>query len=174
MRCRDDSLALLYLDIDDFKLYNQLYGNDEGDAILCNAAQIITLITGQNGTVYRVSGRFSPCFCPHYDGRRALLLANPAARGSDQQRTGSAQRYKQLTISGGICVYPLCGVRRDDGKTRIWLCLTPRTPERIPSRFFKGVAPVSHQIVERPWTSSTARKTMKTRPTRRLPRPSAR
>jgi hypothetical protein len=39
--CQSESLALVMIDIDDFKLYNQLYGNREGDQALVRVAGII-------------------------------------------------------------------------------------------------------------------------------------
>jgi diguanylate cyclase (GGDEF)-like protein/putative nucleotidyltransferase with HDIG domain len=149
--CRDDSLALLYLDIDDFKLYNQLYGNDEGDAILRSIAGIITFVAGQNGTVYRVSGKVFAVLLPRYDGRRALLLAEEIRRRVDLINSEPGRRsYKQLTISGGICVYPYAAsTPKELMENADMAVFNAKNAGKDTVVIFKGAAPVSHQIVEK-------------------------
>ena len=48
-KCRKTSLTLVIFNVDDFKLYNQLYGNNEGDKALVHIAQIIKGTVGSNG-----------------------------------------------------------------------------------------------------------------------------
>jgi len=149
--CRDDSLALVYLDIDDFKLYNQLYGNDEGDTVLCSVAQIITLVTGKNGTVFRVSGKVFAVLLPRYDGRRALLLAEEIRRRVGQLNSEPNRHcYKQLTISGGICVYPFAAASAKELMENADMAVyNAKNAGKNTTVIFKGALPVSHQIVER-------------------------
>ena len=52
---KDGSLALILFNIDDFKLYNQLYGNQQGDVTLRQMADIIQASVGELGYVARHS-----------------------------------------------------------------------------------------------------------------------
>ena len=53
--------------VDDFKLYNQLYGVKEGDACLKRIADIIRGSVGENGYAARYSGKEFAILLPKYD-----------------------------------------------------------------------------------------------------------
>ena len=84
--CRDDCLSLIFADVDDFKLYNQLYGVEAGDDALCRVSKEITLCVGESGTVFRTSGKVFGILLPHVrsaagsgpsTGRRRARAASP-------------------------------------------------------------------------------------------------
>lgn len=105
--CRDDSLGLLYIDLDDFKLYNQLYGSVEGDKALHAVSGIIKQAVGDSGMVFRSSGKVFAAILPHYDGRQAELLARVIRKRMDSFNSSPERRnFKPLTFSCGICVSP--------------------------------------------------------------------
>lgn len=108
-RCRDDSLALLILNLDDLKLFNQLYGTYEGDRALQRAAQIIGSTVGSNGTASRYGGKeFAVCL-PGYNALQTLNLAENIRQQIIKTDTNAdGTKLKQLTVSGGICVAPYC------------------------------------------------------------------
>ncbi|MDO4176531.1 MAG: diguanylate cyclase [Bacillota bacterium] len=103
----NECLALLFVDIDDFKLYNQLYGANEGDEVLKKTASIIEIAAGENGQVFRYSGKVFAVILPGYDARRAKTFAEnireeiAAINDSDFRSS-----YKKITASCGICVTP--------------------------------------------------------------------
>ena len=104
---KDGSLALLFLDIDDFKLYNQLYGNDEGDRMLRQITEMINYCVDSRGIAFRYGGKVFACLFPNCAARGALLIAGEIRRriqlmNDDPKR----QLFKKITVSGGICVYP--------------------------------------------------------------------
>lgn len=102
-----DSLALLFVDIDDFKLYNQLYGANEGDEILKKTADILMKAAGENGLVFRYSGKVFAVILPGYDGRMARNFANDIRREIGRiNDTNFRSAYKKITASCGICTYP--------------------------------------------------------------------
>ena len=68
-------MALILLSLDDFKLYNQLYGNKEGDIALQKVARIIQASVGTNGYVARYSGKEFAVILPLYDTLAAKTLA---------------------------------------------------------------------------------------------------
>ena len=56
-KIKEGSLALILFNIDDFKLYNQLYGNQQGDVALRKVADIIQASVGEQGYVARHSAK---------------------------------------------------------------------------------------------------------------------
>lgn len=105
--CRDDSLGLLFIDLDDFKLYNQLYGTTEGDKALRLIADIIRQAVGDSGMVFRYSGKVFAALLPHYDGRQSELLARVIRKRLDTFNASQERKsIKPLTFSCGICVSP--------------------------------------------------------------------
>ncbi len=104
---KDSSLALIILNIDDFKLYNQLYGNKEGDIALQNIAKIISASVGSNGFVARYSGKEYAIILPSYDLFSAKNLAESIRKQIlNMNKRESDYALKMLTVSGGICSIP--------------------------------------------------------------------
>lgn len=104
---KDHALALLILNIDDFKLYNQLYGNKEGDVALQRVAQIIRATVGGNGYVARYGGKEFAVILPMYDILAAKTLAeNIRKQILNMNKRAKDYTLKVLTVSGGICAIP--------------------------------------------------------------------
>lgn len=104
---KDGSLALIILNIDDFKLYNQLYGNKEGDIALQNIAQIIRSSVGDKGYMARYSGKEFAIILPSYDLFTARNLAEVIRRQIlNMNKREVNYALKMLTVSGGICSIP--------------------------------------------------------------------
>ncbi|MEG1632799.1 MAG: diguanylate cyclase [Oscillospiraceae bacterium] len=149
--CLNDSLALLFIDMDDFKLYNQLYGSVEGDKALRSVADIISLCVGDCGIVFRYSGKVFAALMPHYDGRQAELLAHEIRRRIDAiNLLPDRVSLKPLSICCGICVSPYAASSakelmenadlavynaKESGKDRIIL--------------FKGASPINQKVSDR-------------------------
>ncbi|MDY3251089.1 MAG: diguanylate cyclase, partial [Candidatus Choladocola sp.] len=76
---RDHSLALIMLNVDDFKLYNQLYGAQEGDRALQKIAAIIRATTADRGIAFRMTGKEFAVLLPSYDIYSAKVLAESVA-----------------------------------------------------------------------------------------------
>lgn len=105
--CRDSSLALIYFDVDDLKLYNQLYGNGEGDLVLKSIADIMNRAVVGFGTAFRHSGKVFAMLLPKYDVRQAYILACEIQQQVADACSGEqAKARKSITLSGGICVSP--------------------------------------------------------------------
>ena len=104
---KDEAISLIILNIDDFKLYNQLYGNKEGDIALQKIAQTISSCVGSNGFVARYSGKEFAIILPSYDLLAAKNLAE-VIRGQilNMNKNESDYTMKLLTVSGGICSIP--------------------------------------------------------------------
>jgi len=104
---KDHTLALIILNIDDFKLYNQLYGNKEGDIVLQRIAQIIRATVGSNGYVARYGGKEFAIILPMYDILAAKTLAeNIRKQILNMNKRAKDYTLKVMTVSGGICAIP--------------------------------------------------------------------
>lgn len=104
---KNGSLALIILNLDDFKLYNQLYGNKEGDVALQNVAKIISASVGSNGYVARYSGKEFAIILPGYDVFSAKNLAEAIRKQiMNMNKRDSDYALKMLTVSGGISSIP--------------------------------------------------------------------
>jgi diguanylate cyclase (GGDEF)-like protein len=104
---KDRALALIILNIDDFKLYNQLYGNIEGDLALQKISRIIQASVGDNGFVARYNGKEFAIILPSYDLLAAKNLAQTIQlQISNINKDNTNQSFKTLTLSGGICSIP--------------------------------------------------------------------
>lgn len=74
---KEGSLALILFNIDDFKLYNQLYGNQQGDVALRKVADIIQASVGEQGYVARHSAKEFAVLMPNYDIFPPEIWQNP-------------------------------------------------------------------------------------------------
>ena len=93
--------------VDDFKLYNQLYGNHEGDKALVHIARIIQGTVGDNGYCGRYSGKEFAVILPDYDIYSAQNLAENISRQIQNMNLDCTDTYlKPLTVSCGICAAP--------------------------------------------------------------------
>lgn len=105
--CGRECLTLLYVDADDFKLYNQLYGVGEGDAALCRIGEAITRSVGESGTVFRTSGKVFAILLPQQDTQRGRTLAREIQeRVREINLAPERRRLKPLSVSIGICCAP--------------------------------------------------------------------
>lgn len=105
--CGRECLTLLYIDVDDFKLYNQLYGVGEGDAALCRIGEAITRCVGESGTVFRTSGKIFAVLLPYQDTQRGRTLAREIGkRVAEINAVPERRRLKPLAVSVGICSAP--------------------------------------------------------------------
>lgn len=104
---KEGSLALVNINIDDFKLYNQLYGNDIGDLTLKRIAEILKANIGENGYVARYTGKEFALLLPKYDVYAAKNLTESIRNQIYcMNHESSEYRLKPITISAGISVAP--------------------------------------------------------------------
>lgn len=103
------ALSLIIVNVDDFKLYNQLYGERVGDEALKNIADIISHSIPEGCSVSRYGGKEFGILMPGFDTRKAYQLAQNLQRQIyDLNRTPSQElgALKIITTSIGICSIP--------------------------------------------------------------------
>jgi diguanylate cyclase (GGDEF)-like protein/putative nucleotidyltransferase with HDIG domain len=100
-------LSILLVDLDFFKLYNDLYGHVEGDKTLEMVASIMTRMVGQKGIVCRYGGEEFTILLPYHNSQMAYVVAEKIRleiHRSFFNTTDVTQRF--LTASIGVCTYP--------------------------------------------------------------------
>ena len=104
---KDGSLALAMINVDDFKLYNQLYGMKEGDRCLIRIADIIRRSVGDSGYTARYSGKEFAVLLPKYDIFSAKNLIESIAKQIYEMNNIHADvKLKAVTVSAGISALP--------------------------------------------------------------------
>ncbi|MGM0501452.1 MAG: diguanylate cyclase, partial [Bacillota bacterium] len=95
------NLAILMLDIDDFKAINDSYGHQKGDEVLKTLAQLLENITRKEDIIGRYGGEEFLVVFPHTASDDALDVAQRICQGiADQGLSGV-----DITISGGLAIF---------------------------------------------------------------------
>ena len=119
-RARRDAqpLSLVFLDLDEFKLFNDSYGHTRGDEVLRKVAQTLDETFRRGGDlVARYGGEEFAVVLPGVDGRRAGLYAERLRRRIWRLAIpyNASQLTDRVTISGGVAtVYPPASATPDD------------------------------------------------------------
>ena len=99
-------LALLLLDLDHFKEYNDSYGHLEGDKILVRFSQIIKSCLRANDTAYRYGGEEFTVILPETGGEEAGTVAQRIRAALEAERFSPVNgKAVKLTISIGVTEY---------------------------------------------------------------------
>jgi two-component system, cell cycle response regulator len=104
------TLALLVLDLDDFKAINEQVGHLAGDAVLAEAAARVRAVLRASDIACRVGGDELAIILPEASARQAAQLYGRVEEAVSAQPIGSIPR---LTLSGGVAEL----VESDDAKT---------------------------------------------------------
>lgn len=92
-------VTLLFLDLDNFKMFNDKHGHIAGDKLLCQFAQVLQSCTGRHDLVGRWGGEEFVVLLDHCDTEAALALG-------EQMRNQVRQDLGGLTVSIGVATYP--------------------------------------------------------------------
>jgi diguanylate cyclase (GGDEF)-like protein len=98
-------LSLIFLDLDEFKGFNDTYGHARGDEVLRKIAQTLDETFRRGGDfVARYGGEEFAVVLPGVDGRRASLYAERLRRRIWRLNIpyGASETTDRVTISGGV------------------------------------------------------------------------
>ena len=99
-------LALLLLDLDHFKDYNDSYGHLEGDKVLVRFSQIIKSCLRANDSAYRYGGEEFTVILPETGGAEAQTVAQRIRTALEAERfSPEGGKEVQITISIGVTQY---------------------------------------------------------------------
>ena len=100
-------ITLMIINLDDFRLYNELYGTAEGDLILKRFAEALKYLVNNRGTVARYGGKefiISFPFCPPATALECAKNAKEWLTKEIMSPDGKTKKF--LTFSAGISSYP--------------------------------------------------------------------
>jgi len=98
-----DSVAVLMLDIDDFKRINDVHGHGTGDEILCQLAETLRSVVRGSDVVCRLGGEEFAVILPSCDDASALALAQRISATVARVDFAAAGR---ITFSVGLAQGP--------------------------------------------------------------------
>jgi diguanylate cyclase (GGDEF)-like protein len=109
----DRPLALVMVDIDHFKRFNDTYGHQVGDEVLRHVAQTVARTLRRSDVVSRYGGEEFVAILQDVDRRSALAVAEKLRHEIERGRlqVASTPRPLEVTISAGIAAFP------DDART---------------------------------------------------------
>ena len=110
---RCSSLALLVLDVDNFKLINDTVGHDAGDALLCAFAQRLRGAVGEGDLVARLGGDEFAIVIPSASEAEVRSTAEKIFAELNKP-VAHEGRQLECNASIGSCLYPRDGAERSD------------------------------------------------------------
>lgn len=102
---KDTSLALAIANVDDFRLYNQMYGQKEGDQVLKVLAHLFKTSIMDQGFVARIGEKEFGIILPDYDLFSAKALMESILEKLHHKDT-SLSYVGHVTFSAGVCASP--------------------------------------------------------------------
>ena len=104
----NEKISMIFLDIDYFKHYNDLYGHQEGDKVLKKIGKTLKEITRDCDIVSRYGGEEFAIILPNTDEKGATEIAEKIRYSIENTYFYGQQNQpnKNLTVSIGISVYP--------------------------------------------------------------------
>lgn len=105
-RLDDADFAILLMDVDHFKVFNDQYGHMVGDRVLFQIGQVILENVRRSDKVYRYGGEEFAVVLEDADDEMALFTAERIrSRVANQALECSGQMLKSITISLGVAVF---------------------------------------------------------------------
>lgn len=102
MRKRRVSGAIVYIDLDQFKIINDLEGHAAGDRLLMSVANILRSHLNQHDILSRVSSDEYAVLIENTDGQGAMNLAETLRRAIDSYRFAGDEREYRISASIGV------------------------------------------------------------------------
>lgn len=111
--CYGNTLSLIFLDVDNFKVYNDTNGHIAGDQILIDIGAMLKERLRNNDHAYRYGGEEFVLLLPDTSVEGAAILAEDIRKQIESHpfHNRETQPLKKLTISAGVSTFP------KDGKT---------------------------------------------------------
>lgn len=103
-------VSVAMLDLDDFKLVNDVFGHALGDQLITDVAAIVERAVGERGAVYRIGGDELAVILPGVDSIEAARCLEEVRDAVAGLESGS---HRHQTISIGLATYPAGGPNKD-------------------------------------------------------------
>ena len=102
------NLSLVFVDLDNFKRYNDLYGHRAGDRVLEQLVEILRRVVRQSDVPCRWGGEEFAVLLPQTSKAEGLLLAERLRRAVAERPMllDESGRESQVTVTVGVATYP--------------------------------------------------------------------
>ncbi|MEM0950318.1 MAG: diguanylate cyclase [Pseudomonadota bacterium] len=105
-RTTDTELAIISLDIDHFKSFNDRFGHEAGDIVLREVAELLVDVARDRGAACRTGGEEFVLLCPGLEPKAAAILAEDIRSAVKLLNpTYNGKPLPPITVSGGISSY---------------------------------------------------------------------
>ena len=108
----DTSIALAFVDIDNFKRFNDQYGHAGGDEVIKGLADLIRASCGESAIGVRYGGDEFAVIFPGIEREQTFLMLEKMRLEASQKVFSAGKSGKSIegiSISGGIACYPMDG-----------------------------------------------------------------
>lgn len=114
-------LSLLLLDIDYFKIVNDMYGYDWGDILLKKIAQMLSALVRKEDVLTRYGDEEFVIVLPETTESQAMIFAERFRKDVEKMEfiPANEQERHPITISGGISSFPYMEEAQEDANTVI-------------------------------------------------------
>jgi len=112
-----EPLSVLFVDVDDFKKINDIYGHDVGDRVLSLIGKILKDSVRVTDIVGRYGGEEFIVVLPRADAKRAMQIAERIRSNvyeENEQRFSITVSIGVFTLSGGVILSPKDIIKRAD------------------------------------------------------------
>lgn len=97
--------SVIYFEIDDLRLYNELYGTNAGDRLILWMARLIKSMVG-TGTAFRYGANEFLLHLPDTTYEAAYDIAEAIRAEVEKQSLDGEEKIHAVTISAGVAEYP--------------------------------------------------------------------
>lgn len=101
-----EKLALLYLDLDDFKVINDSLGHQAGDLLLCETAKRLSRCVRESDTVGRLGGDEFAVLITNIEGTATVDAITAKLRAAVETPLELEGRKASISVSIGAALYP--------------------------------------------------------------------
>ncbi len=117
-------VSVIIIDVDFFRVYNDLYGHLEGDKALRRIASLIKTLVGHRGVCARYGGEEFAIVLPDCNSAAAFELAENIRIRVQRMFLGSSYHDRRfLSVSIGVCAYPAAAPNQEELLLRADLAL---------------------------------------------------
>ncbi|HNW36400.1 MAG TPA: GGDEF domain-containing protein, partial [Candidatus Ozemobacteraceae bacterium] len=108
------SLALIMIDVDHFKIFNDTYGHQTGDEVLKRVAAIMRKAVRTHDLPVRYGGEEFALVLPETDMTGAMAVAERVRRAIEMDFLEAGGKTIKFTASLGVAVFPDSALEMDD------------------------------------------------------------
>lgn len=118
------SIAIIIINLDDFRLFNELYGSAGGDELLRCFGEIINNSAGRDYVVSRYGGKEFAICMPNCNQLQAVNLAESLRNQLSEKRSNAeGVLVKNVTFCAGICTIPIGASNSKELLTNANMCV---------------------------------------------------